>query len=140
MVCARILLIGFASGMLTLTGCSTFRQGAVLAATTAGGAGIGAAASHGDPAAIAAGAAGGALVGVGINAITNTEIRQKQQEAMETQNALSARERYFQQQDQPAGGSAPMGTQHYYEMVVPAQIDSYGVKRVPARVVIPINE
>ena len=134
------LLVVAVSGTLVLNGCSTFRQGAVLAATTAGGAGIGAAASHGDPAAIAAGAAGGALVGVGINAITNAEVRQKQQEAMETQNALGARERYFQQQDAPAGGSTPMGTQHYYDVTIPAQIDSYGVKRVPSRVSIPINE
>ena len=140
MVCTRILLIGFASGTLALTGCSGLRQGAVLAATTAGGAGIGAAASHGDPAAIAAGAAGGALVGVGINAITNAEIRRKQQEAMETQNALGARERYFQQQEAPPGGSTPMGAQHYYDVTIPAQIDSYGVKRVPSRVSIPITE
>jgi hypothetical protein len=140
MVCARILLIGFASGTLALAGCSTFRQGAVLAATTAGGAGIGAAAGNGNPAAIAAGAAGGALVGVGINAATNAEVRQKQQEAMETQNALGARERYFQQQDAPAGGNAPPGTQHYYDVTIPAQIDSYGVRRVPSRVSIPITE
>jgi hypothetical protein len=111
-----------------------------LAATTAGGAGIGAAASHGDPAAIAAGAAGGALVGVGINAITNAEIREKQRDSLETQNALDARQRYFQQQEAPPGGSAPMGTQHYYDVTIPAQIDSYGVKRVPSRVSIPITE
>jgi hypothetical protein len=134
------LLVVAVSGTLVLNGCSTFRQGAVLAATTAGGAGIGAAASHGDPAAIAAGAAGGALVGVGINAITNAEVRQKQQEAMETQNALGARERYFQQQEAPPGGATPMGTQRYYDVTIPAQIDSYGVKRVPSRVSIPITE
>jgi hypothetical protein len=128
------------SGAFALAGCSTLRQGAVLAATTAGGAGIGAAASDGNPAAIAAGAAGGALVGVGLNAITNAEIREKQRDAMETQNALGARERYFQQQEAPPGGSTPMGTQHYYDVTLPAQIDSYGVKRVPSRVSIPITE
>jgi hypothetical protein len=141
MICTRVLIIGLASGALAVSGCTTFRKGAVLAATTAGGAGIGAAVSGGNPLATAAGGAAGAVAGLGINAVTDAEIRQKQAQAEETAKAEQAHAAYQQQVDAQQGpGASPMGTQHYIDLEIPSQVDSYGVRRVPARVKLPIVE
>jgi hypothetical protein len=143
MLVTRVLLIGLATGTLLVSGCTTFRKGAVLASTTAAGAGIGAAVSGGNPLATAGGGAAGLLAGVGVNAVADAQEHHQQVVAEEQAEAQRAHEAYFKQEDAQgpgAEGGAAAGTQHYYDVVLPPQTDSYGVLRTPAHVKIPVVE
>jgi hypothetical protein len=143
MLVTRVLLIGLATGTLLVSGCTTFRKGAVLASTTAAGAGIGAAVSGGNPPATAGGGAAGLVAGMGINAVADAQEHHQQVAAEEQAQAQRAHDAYIRQEEaQGPGveGGAAAGTQHYYDVILPSQVDSYGVRRVPAHVKIPIVE
>jgi hypothetical protein len=140
MFCTRGLLIALTAGTLVTLGCTTFRKGAVLASTTAAGAGIGAAVSGGNPWATAGGGAAGLVAGLGVNAVVDAEEHKAQRDAVADQKAQAAQDAYFRQQEAQGPGATPAGTQHYYDVVIPSQIDSYGVRRTPAHVQILIVE
>ena len=126
---------------LTLSGCAAVQKGGTLATSTVAGAAIGGVATGGNPIGIGGGAAGGLAVGAGLNAIGDSRVRAAAEEGYQKGQSDSIKQHYWMlQAQQERTASDTLGTQHYYDVTVPPTVDSYGVRRVPARVTLPIVE
>ena len=84
---------------------------------------------------------GGLAAGAGLNAMGDSRVRAAAEEGYQKGQSDSIKQHYWMlqaQQERTASDTA--GTQHYYDVTVPPTVDSYGVRRVPARVTLPIVE
>lgn len=126
---------------LTFSGCAAVQKGGTLGTSTVAGAAIGGVATGGNPVGIGAGAAGGLVVGAGLNAIGDSRVRAAAEEGYQKGQSDSIKQHYWMlQAQQERTQSDTAGVQHYYDVTVPPTVDSYGVRRVPARVTLPIVE
>ncbi|MES2571225.1 MAG: hypothetical protein V4710_14365 [Verrucomicrobiota bacterium] len=134
----RFALISIA---LVMTGCAAVQKGGTLATSTVAGAAIGGVATGGNPIGIGGGAVGGLAVGAGLNAIGDSRVRAAAQEAYQKGQSDSIKQHYWmlQAQQERTRGDAN-GVQHYYDVTIPPGVDSYGVRRTPSRVTLPIVE
>src|SRR4051794_27574596 len=134
----RLILVPFT---LVLGGCAAVQKGGTLATSTVAGAAIGGLASGGNPVAIGGGAAGGLVLGAGLNAVGDSRVRTAAEEAYQKGQSDSIKQHYWMlQAQQERKQSEAGGVQHYYDVTIPPTVDSYGVRRTPARVTLPIVE
>ena len=126
---------------IVLSGCAAVQKGGTLATSTVAGAAIGGVATGGNPVGIGGGAVGGLAVGAGLNAMGDSRVRSAAEEGYQKGQSDSIKQHYWmlQAQQERTQGDAT-GVQHYYDVTIPPNVDSYGVRRVPARVSLPIVE
>jgi hypothetical protein len=126
---------------IAFSGCAAVQKGGTLATSTVAGAAIGGVATGGSPIGIGGGAAGGLVVGAGLNAIGDSRIRKAAEESYQKGQSDSIKQHYWMlQAQQERSQSAANGVQHYYDVTIPPGVDSYGVRRTPSRVTLPIVE
>lgn len=134
----RFVLIPIA---LVFSGCAAVQKGGTLTTSTVAGAAIGGVATGGNPVGIGAGAAGGLVVGAGLNAVGDSRVRAAAEESYQKGQSDSIKQHYWMlQAQQERNQNDTAGVQHYYDVTIPPGVDSYGVRRTPGRVTLPIVE
>lgn len=136
----KLFPIIISGSTLFMASCAALQKGATVGIGATAGA-LGAyEATDGNPLWTAAGAIGGAAVGVGVNALADANTNKEASAAYAKSQNDSIKQHYWMLQNYQEHYTDGGGVTNTYEVLVPANKDLYGVKTVPREATIRIVE